>query len=296
MVAGADGDTLGISIHAPREGSDGRGRTGRPDRPISIHAPREGSDGRRFSALYLLPDFYPRSPRGERPHSEGFASRSRSFLSTLPARGATGGVLKRHRKEAHFYPRSPRGERRKIIIDTIAYWRISIHAPREGSDQDHHRHHRLLAYFYPRSPRGERPVSSFMFTKKNNFYPRSPRGERLRHAGAGLPPVGISIHAPREGSDIQEGGRHDDRRKFLSTLPARGATVPVCSTPFIFFYFYPRSPRGERPATSCAWRPLSSFLSTLPARGATLFGPSARRSKPFLSTLPARGATPIALP
>ena len=38
-----------------------------------------------------------------------------------------------------------------------------------------------------------------------NFYPRSPRGERhLQSGGPGCKPV-ISIHAPREGSDIDLG-------------------------------------------------------------------------------------------
>ena len=56
----------------------------------------------------------------------------------------------------------------------------------------------------------------------------------------------IFIHAPREGSDEPRSA-------------CRGCHG----------YFYPRSPRGERPAgTSCrAQRP--KFLSTLPARGAT---------------------------
>ena len=48
MVAGADGDTLGISIHAPREGSDLNNLDEFKTRyKISIHAPREGSDAGR---------------------------------------------------------------------------------------------------------------------------------------------------------------------------------------------------------------------------------------------------------
>ena len=40
---------------------------------------------------------------------------------------------------------------------------------------------------------------------------------------------------------------------FLSTLPARGATFKILIISFIASYFYPRSPRGERPmATSFA--------------------------------------------
>ena len=56
-----------ISIHAPREGSDGFQHMDELVRKISIHAPREGSD----RALLTR-----KSPCGR-------------FLSTLPVRGAT---------------------------------------------------------------------------------------------------------------------------------------------------------------------------------------------------------------
>ena len=83
-------------------------------------------------------------------------------------------------------------------------------------------------------------------TKHSDFNPRSPRGERLGddvdncpkntisiHApreGSDLiilPPlfvVGISIHAPREGSDADLGKLAGVVAVFQSTLPARGAT------------------------------------------------------------------------
>ena len=56
-------------------------------------------------------DFYPRSPRGERPYNVNYEGSDGKFLSTLPARGATD--AKNGLAQAH---------------------RISIHAPREGSD------------------------------------------------------------------------------------------------------------------------------------------------------------------
>ena len=56
-----------ISIHAPREGSDGVRATVTTSQNISIHAPREGSDE-------WIPFNYAKSCK---------------FLSTLPARGAT---------------------------------------------------------------------------------------------------------------------------------------------------------------------------------------------------------------
>ena len=59
----------------------------------------------------------------------------------------------------------------------------------------------------------------------------------------------ISIHAPREGSDHQAAVQEQAKPQFQSTLPVRGAT-------------------------SAFWRFLEifSFQSTLPVRGATLPG------------------------
>ena len=103
----------GISIHAPREGSDAQGRRRPPARRISIHAPREGSDMDEYRYYVDVTDisihapregsdhsyqqglrrmwsnFYPRSPRGERPGAKPGALYLVIFLSTLPARGAT---------------------------------------------------------------------------------------------------------------------------------------------------------------------------------------------------------------
>ena len=81
----------------------------------------------------------------------------------------------------------------------------------------------------------------------------------------------ISIHAPREGSDLTDATACKVTEVlFLSTLPARGATC------------------GELQALLLP----DLFLSTLPARGATLGGAMLKTvSTKFLSTLPARGAT-----
>ena len=60
-----------ISIHAPREGSDRFGRFSLLTGIISIHAPREGSDATAEKVSTSADNFYPRSPRGERPTSAG---------------------------------------------------------------------------------------------------------------------------------------------------------------------------------------------------------------------------------
>ena len=103
-----------ISIHAPREGSDGHSPQIHPKtKQISIHAPREGSDpGTPTMTLYPM-----------------------RFLSTLPARGATdqrAAKLLRWRISIH----APReGSDRSGGTEPDGFQKISIHAPREGSDR-----------------------------------------------------------------------------------------------------------------------------------------------------------------
>ena len=71
--------------------------------------------------------------------------------------------------------------------------------------------------------RGATLICLALLVLLSNFYPRSPRGERLFLAQQHPHLVGISIHAPREGSDPNR-------------TPFRGYSNN----------FYPRSPRGER--------------------------------------------------
>ena len=79
-----------ISIHAPREGSDrsGAGYWYSPSLFLST-LPARGATGPKPTGPRSTTDFYPRSPRGERPPAENSPSPLSTFLSTLPARGAT---------------------------------------------------------------------------------------------------------------------------------------------------------------------------------------------------------------
>ena len=131
--------------------------------------------------------------------------------------------------------------------------------------------------------------------------------------------VNISIHAPREGSDLPTTPDNTVRLSFLSTLPARGATgfVAIHLLNALFLSTLPaRGATVQLADEIAAWE---QFLSTLPARGATDlllqvghigedFYPRSPRGerqtvtafvmKPqkFLSTLPARGATVLGCP
>ena len=129
---------------------------------------------------------------------------------------------------------------------------ISIHALREEGDH----------------PAGILPDS------RADFYPRPPRGGRQRDVLGTFATPGISIHALREEGDA-EGLVYDmfDRKflstpsarratctswtaslstRFLSTPSARRATLQCLVTWSSHRYFYPRPPRGGRPATSRA--------------------------------------------
>ena len=169
----------GISIHAPRTGSDSttlqkiktpltfqstlpaRGATTAQRAnhcrfSISIHAPRTGSDTSTGKRSTISLNFNPRSPHGERRYLR-----------------AHGGCAR------NFNPRSPHGERQTWFTPLTFTQSISIHAPRTGSDED----------------------SASAFCSLWHFNPRSPHGERQDYLDGRTEREGISIHAPRTGSD-----------------------------------------------------------------------------------------------
>ena len=175
---------------------------------ISIHAPREGSDTKAHQNQYERRISIHAPREGSDALLFGLNLFCGEFLSTLPARGATSSGSTLWEMLLHFYPRSPRGERRLYVAICP----------------------QILFYFYPRSPRGERPATLLQGLAGDtisihapregsdrlhaagqlleaDFYPRSPRGERRRAAA-------------------QRRGLH----RFLSTLPARGATITYFAT------------------------------------------------------------------
>ena len=107
----ANGFAQAISTHAPRTGSDKFAGSVVSFCRISTHAPRTGSDHAIQRGSYGTRYFNPRSPHGERLYFSHTLIRSERFQPTLPARGATNGI---------------------VPFDVIR--RISTHAPRTGSD------------------------------------------------------------------------------------------------------------------------------------------------------------------
>ena len=146
-----------------------------------------------------------------------------------------------------FYPRSPRGERLLSTgFSSISYIFLST-LPAWGATPARLLPLQVATYFYPRSPRGERRRIYRSRNKTKRISIHAPRvGSDSRFWAASFDSA-ISIHAPRVGSD------------FL-TSPANTGLKR---------YFYPRSPRGERPGGAHPPHLESQFLSTLPAWGAT---------------------------
>ena len=190
--------------------------------------------------------FNPHSPRGERPGYAEAVGVTEIFQSTLPARGATSSRPV-HVAEEIFQSTLPaRGATLSGRPDLIPS-QISIHTPREGSDRKH-------GDIGPRQNRFQSTLpargATWLFTNKyysvQYFNPHSPRGERPELHDEITTSVEISIHTPREGSDLD--------------------------MPYTGMYnndFNPHSPRGERQLCACMRVKTKKFQSTLPARGAT---------------------------
>ncbi len=282
---------LDISIHAPCTGSDIFICPCPLYKPISIHAPCTGSDAT-LPHAYRQPRFQSTLPARGATFHELVVVQFVKFQSTLPARGATS-PADGWQLPARISIHAPCTGSDAQLVRADGHLTISIHAPCTGSDYVEPSGLAVHTNFNPRSPHGERPAGSPpAMVSASYFNPRSPHGERHSSAPANTSPPGISIHAPRTGSDYtallppssQWISIHAPRTGsdvcdsvlnsvdslFQSTLPARGATFGILR---------------------CV-ADLKSFQSTLPARGAT-FGilRCVADLKSFQSTLPARGAT-----
>ena len=148
-----------ISTHAPRTGSDLQQRRDALRRAISTHAPRTGSDAMYDADFYLVEDFNPRSPHGERHFEETLNSLRATFQPTLPARGATSDD-DRCTVAAEFQPTLPARGATLCRLSCLL----------------------KLVNFNPRSPHGERRAGQRRYSQGADFNPRSPHGERPTRA------------------------------------------------------------------------------------------------------------------
>ena len=213
---------------------------------ISIHALLAESDSADCNCRSVRPDFYPRSPCGERLINIAHIIHGLLFLSTLSLRRATcsssvctsSTVISIHALLAESDSENPMIGIDKIpFLSTLSLRRatqvkqtcrvetsISIHALLAESDNTNLRRHRRNNDFYPRSPCGERRENQRLSARPTkDFYPRSPCGERPVQIVVVIMHALISIHALLAESDVPQYHILDDISDF-----------------------YPRSPCGER--------------------------------------------------
>ena len=170
--------------------------------------------------------------------------------------------------------------------------------------------------FNPRSPHGERPWRFPRLLRPTGFQSTLPARGATIPLGFNPRLDGISIHAPRTGSDKGE-SRRDYLREFQSTLPARGATLGGGQMPGALGFQSTLPARGatclcrmsRQTATISIHAPRtgSDFSTICRSTAGADFNPRSphgerRQSMPiqtallkFQSTLPARGATSIPL-
>ena len=156
-----------ISIHAPRTGSDARSITADidPDNNISIHAPRTGSDMRQSA------------PSSSCKMISIHAPRTGSDVLLLCCCGLRRGI------SIH----APRTGSDLLLLSMAASMRVRFQStlPARGATSFCRAWPGLNLDFNPRSPHGERPASARYTTSCTNFNPRSPHGER--HSAAACP-------------------------------------------------------------------------------------------------------------
>ena len=171
----------GISIHAPRVGSDRcprrRSRSGTDFNPRSPCGERRWTPSTTPEPSY----FNPRSPCGERRYSIKIRVLCHLFQSTLPVWGATANsdkctfrtVFQSTLPVWGATSRRRRGREYEVFQSTLPVWGatyppagagpeagISIHAPRVGSDLRFSGTTTTRTDFNPRSPCGERRQNS----------------------------------------------------------------------------------------------------------------------------------------
>ncbi len=91
-------------------------------------------------------------------------------------------------------------------------------------------------------------MASYTFNiPAQKFLSTLPARGATKWANAALLVTIISIHAPREGSDVRD---HRQRAEHPISIhaPREGSDSKDGVCPLLHQYFYPRSPRGERPS------------------------------------------------
>ena len=166
------------------------------------------------------------------------------FQSTLPVGGATSTDASGTEKYFYFNPRSPWGERPRAERLAMPFFYFNPRSP-WGERHQQKKQRSESTNFNPRSPWGERLPFGCQSHSWRNFNPRSPWGERhkayVRANGT-----------PKFQSTLPVGGatltyRNEDLPRGISIHAPRGGSDPInIGNVFTYPNFNPRSPWGER--------------------------------------------------
>ena len=216
------------------------------------------------------------------------------FQSTLPVWGATWRALREYRLHRHFNPRSPCGERLRHIPQAGGCTAFQSTLPVWGATLVQIQRVIPFLYFNPRSPCGERRDGLGALTPKGGISIHAPRvGSDPNVVDTLKLKSGISIHAPRVGSDVRLVHQKEEDKISIHAPRVGSDGKILASYHIITSYFNPRSPCGERRL----FRPMRIPACRRISIHAPRVGSDCRRAYAelggvkFQSTLPVWGAT-----
>ena len=195
---------------------------------ISTHALREEGDMVRCTLRETVFNFYPRPPRGGR--------------RTMPPGTST--LL------TYFYPRPPRGGR---LLHRHSTWHaksISTHALREEGDGFSKAFGQIVQTFLPTpSARRATVVSYLRNACRGDFYPRPPRGGRLYNE-SWVMVYDIFLPTPSARRATSAAAQTAQTAQISTHALREEGDGTIWRTPPSTSNFYPRPPRGGRPAST----------------------------------------------
>ena len=233
----------------PRGGRHDHVPTQDTETGISIHALREEGDARKGRDVNLTLEFLSTPSARRATKLCGYIDKDPDISIHALREEGDQQCAAVSMQSSYFYPRPPRGGRHPARFADVAIKQfLSTPSARRATATEFQG--RFGSFdFYPRPPRGGRhQAAGNNGSARPDFYPRPPRGGRLPLFGVSLRNQTISIHALREEGDVPYAMAAYEYFGFLSTPSARRATVGTADKPAPYEDFYPRPPRGGRPA------------------------------------------------
>ena len=262
------------------------------DKVISIHALREEGDVFRVQAGRARGHFYPRPPRGGRQSTLNAIKDAKKFLSTPSARRATVHLVFRvQAADISIHALREEGDARPIPPLVCVTVFLSTPSARRATQWMFAQSSVMVISIHALREEGDIPFSSA--SSDSFLFLSTPSARRATRTSMGTTAGWrISIHALREEGDYMRMMQLLSNAVFLSTPSARRATSKLFHSLTRHDDFYPRPPRGGRPAGRTYGQQVL-FISIHALREEGDLRKTVDRPEPsgFLSTPSARRAT-----